>query len=385
MTTPTNRDRKKKLWDATDTRVDYGISGEEVSARQIQRLPSLASTFYPDLEESFSWKPTLVELFAGTRDDASPLSLIRDNTLVRHIYSYVASKWARHVTLTIPASCVGSDNEGTFVFPNGRIDEDWAEEGAYDGIQYKEVVPSSETPAYVAFVHCGFVKFPEPANRNINMMPFVFGNKASLPEELQCYYDMIEKCPYDKEESGKVGYLTVHESYVNAEKAQRREGLHIESPGVFSDDPNASVFEPGNEHTWGEGTMFNEPDRFEGGIYMASSVDNTSEVWDALVDRTIKGIVDHHGGCEHLRRFIGQGTKLEANQLIWMTDRTPHEALPQETSGYRQFFRVVTSRVSHWYANHSTPNPLVALPDNVTVIHGDKFANDHKRKHEVVE
>jgi hypothetical protein len=259
---------------------------------------------------------------------------------------------------------------------------------------------------FVAFSKCGVVEFPEPAERNVNMMPFIFGNKSSLPDDLQCYHELIEQCPYMRDEIGKVGYLTVHESYVDVGKAQRREGLHIESPGVFCDDePNAAAFSPGVEHPWGQG-VFLGPDRYEGGIYMASSVSNTSEVWDALVDKNVSGIVDKHGGCEHLRKLIGPGTKLQAGELIWMTDRTPHEAIPQQhrpaplpfsslrafcargpmtcaplirrvipqqESGHRQFFRVVAPYVSHWYADHSTPNPKVPLPDHVTVIKGNKF------------
>ena len=114
-------------------------------------------------------------------------------------------------------------------------------------------------------------------------------------------------------------------------------------------------------------------DRLEGGIFMASTVDNSCEIWDALVDKDTSGIVDRHGGCEHLRPLLGQGTKLKANELVWMTDRTPHEALSQTESGYRQFFRVVSSKVSHWFADHSTPNPLVPLPDHVVLVRGNKF------------
>ena len=44
--------------------------------------------------------------------------------------------------------------------------------------------------------------------------------------------------------------------------------------------------------------------------------------------------------------------------------------------GYRQFFRLVTSKVSFWYRDHSTPNPLGVRPDptiTLTVV-GDKFS-----------
>ena len=113
---------------------------------------------------------------------------------------------------------------------------------------------------------------------------------------------------------------------------------------------------------------------------MASSVSNTSQVWDALVDKRCPGIVDKHGGCEYLRPLIGKGTKLEAGELIWMTDCTPHEALPQETSGYRQFFRVVSPYVSHWYAEHNTRNPLVDIPEHVKIVTGNKFERGKKQE-----
>ena len=45
---------------------------------------------------------------------------------------------------------------------------------------------------------------------------------------------------------------------------------------------------------------------------------------------------------------------------------------------YRQFFRLVTSKVSFWYKDHSTPNPLGVEPDptiTLTVV-GDKFSKE---------
>ncbi|CAB9531470.1 expressed unknown protein (Partial), partial [Seminavis robusta] len=236
-----------------------------------------------------------------------------------------------------------------------------------------------------AFVSVKYVTFPEPADRNINMMPFRFGDKDSLPVEYQCYWHLIEECPYmdpNLFEGSSVGYLTVHESFVDATKAQRRQGLHIEAPGVSTAEELGNI-EAYSSHRkpvvhfhWGMGRYVEDDEtmRLEGGIFMASTVANTSQLWHALVDKSTPGIVDHHGGCEHLRPLLGQGQKLDANELIWMTDSTPHEALPQQESGYRQFFRVVTSEISHWHADHSTPNPLVPLPRDVTVVAGNKFA-----------
>jgi len=45
---------------------------------------------------------------------------------------------------------------------------------------------------------------------------------------------------------------------------------------------------------------------------------------------------------------------------------------------FRQFFRLVTSQVSLWYADHSTPNPLGVKPDPAItrIVVGDKFSED---------
>ena len=64
----------------------------------------------------------------------------------------------------------------------------------------------------------------------------------------------------------------------------------------------------------------------------------------------------------------------EAGEMVWMTDRTPHESLPIPAGTQRRYVRLVCSDVAAWYADHSTPNPLgVAPPTHVEIIHGDKF------------
>lgn len=136
-------------------------------------------------------------------------------------------------------------------------------------------------------------------------------------------------------------------------------------------------FDDEESEYWGRfcgGGHFSVGEHVEGGIYMASTVANTCKVWNALV--TDKNIVDRHGSCEHLRHLFGEGVALKANELVWMTDRTPHEAVPRTQYGYRQFFRLVTSQISHWYAAYSTPNPNVPVPDHVVIVEGNKFVQD---------
>mmetsp|Transcript_37336 Transcript_37336/g.81739 ORF Transcript_37336/g.81739 Transcript_37336/m.81739 type:complete len:193 (-) Transcript_37336:2994-3572(-) len=117
-----------------------------------------------------------------------------------------------------------------------------------------------------------------------------------------------------------------------------------------------------------------------GGIYVASTVQDSTEVYDALVHKSTPGIVDRHGGCEHLRRFCGKGTKLMENELVWLTDETPHESLLLRESQYRQFFRFVGPYVSHWYADHSTANPLCPVPDDVIIVRGNKFGIGYREE-----
>ena len=66
---------------------------------------------------------------------------------------------------------------------------------------------------------------------------------------------------------------------------------------------------------------------------------------------------------------------VKKNCIYWMTDRTPHEALRMKKTEYRQFFRLVTGKVSLWYEKHSTKNPYGLMPDSktTTIIKEPKF------------
>ena len=62
------------------------------------------------------------------------------------------------------------------------------------------------------------VRFPIPRNININMMPFIMEknfHNAKLPEYLRSYWDQIIRQFIVKSEVGKIGYLTIQESFVD--------------------------------------------------------------------------------------------------------------------------------------------------------------------------
>jgi hypothetical protein len=182
------------------------------------------------------------------------------------------------------------------------------------------------------FLRLGKVAFPPPSGLNVNMMPFIFGDKNSLPPELQGYFDLtmlcsvsnrwVSLCPGgDSPEqsymrvtsgdsvsastpflvscnTGTICYLTVQESEVKQNACQRRPGAHTEGGASIYPDMHQ---EAGGtlkvcEHTftygygaeydseWGggkqvDGCLF-------GGIYLASTVASTTRVWNARVDDT---------------------------------------------------------------------------------------------------
>ena len=336
----------------------------------------------PTQVKALPWSKHLSTLLCGVKDPQCSLHVLssHESTIVQRIYEILVDTWKPHIVLTPPAHCVGR------AVADSAWDEE-AEKEDYEQINHvfvegryvERLGRSEEARPEVAFSLVGKVEFPKPTGRNVNMLPFVMGAKDSLPEDLRPYYDaLISQCPVADEEYGKVMYLTVSEGMVDAASTQRRSGLHVEAAGGI--EGVNGKFLAGTESNWGGGVRDffypdteGEPDKFDGGLYMASNMDNTCELFDALVAKG-QGIVDYHGGGDHLRPFIGQGTKLKANELAWLTDRTPHQALPQPKSGYRQFFRLVTSNISVWFQQHSTANPKVPVPDHVLIIKEDKFS-----------
>mmetsp|Transcript_26763 Transcript_26763/g.58762 ORF Transcript_26763/g.58762 Transcript_26763/m.58762 type:complete len:379 (+) Transcript_26763:343-1479(+) len=247
------------------------------------------------------------------------------------------------------------------------------------------------------------ISFPQPRGACCNMMPIMLPNavcgsmpsdewKSTIPTRYKQYIPLIEACPLMEADGGKIGYLTVHESRIEEDgQSQRRPGLHTESPGLLQltgSGAGGEFTEPvyeGGTFLWGGGhhvqrkcgdeRSFCLRGNFEGGIYMASTVGQSCRVWNAKV--TDSSCIGRNGDIEHLRDVLGEGSMVGANELVWMTDMTPHESLPLPKGTYRQYFRLVTSNVSAWYSRHSTENELgIFPPSSVRIIDSDKFAAD---------
>lgn len=190
-----------------------------------------------------------------------------------------------------------------------------------------------------AYECVGAAEFPKyRGGIAVNMMPFVYGDRDSIPRELHGYLPIVDRCA--RLERGKVAYLTIDESAVTAGRSQRRAGAHTDGTRTTA---------------WGGGPWGGKAT--DGGIYMASS-DGSCRVWDAIVPGES---VSDHGAVSGLRAEDAE--RMRGGALYWMTDRTPHESLPVERDTLRQFVRVVSNKVGAWWARHSTANPLGVMPD----------------------
>lgn len=302
-------------------------------------------------------RDVLHDLLHGTLDPDNPLAALRANPLVwTNIFSRVDKWYTDHIdTKSVAYSCKLMDD--------------------YYGLFYNNIHNAVDFPKKD-------IRFPIPNDININMMPFeIYNPYNTLPVYLRNYLFIINGCMQDVNRSyqDRIAYLTIQEGLVPVGQSQRRSGLHIERPsGVIlnSSDKKDTLYAA---RTFGAGYYSDVP---IDGIYMASTVANSCKVWPALITNP-EEVADFHGGIEPLRDYLGEGYALAANELCWLTDRTPHESLPLSaptddqtaTHVYRQFFRLVVGPLSVWYSKINTPNPLGIQP-NAPISDADKFASD---------
>ena len=171
------------------------LSPQALESLKLHKRPCSILKFLDQDEKTLphGWNEVLKTFLAGTRskDSAVPLSMLRDHekTIVRLIFSFLVMPYAEKVRLTIPAGLVGNGYSRYLMkFVKARTTS-----GKYQRQMLENTaLTSSSNNGFVSFVSCGRVKFPEPANRKVNMLPFILGNKESLPEALQCYYPLVD-------------------------------------------------------------------------------------------------------------------------------------------------------------------------------------------------
>ena len=341
----------------------------------------------------------LKTILDGLYDDDCPLSKLRGCPhIMKVIWTDVNSFWSNAILFPFERS---EDAEDDF---NSVLSGDRRRSRVSPFVCSRENQDSFHSWLYFARIHLSQSlnsgrMFPEPSNININMMPFIAGatfEDCKLPTYLQPYWPLIQACLRPeigrgqwacwpkrtvKSDLGKVYYLTIEESFVEAGNSQRRPGLHVDSPGDVKVRRGKGAGHTYYGHDWGRGCAHvtgvdpRVSTILYGGIYLASNLAHSCRVWDCGVSPSVVGRL---GDIERLRAGLsGPGQDLLPNTLYWITDRTPHESLPVTESGVRQFFRLVTSEVSLWYRDHSTPNPLVQPdPDITKVVVGNKFSEE---------
>jgi hypothetical protein len=116
-------------------------------------------------------------------------------------------------------------------------------------------------------------------------------------------------------------------------------------------------------------------EQFVGGIFMVSNESDSCAIWNCRVHDPRGDIIGPHGNLERMRPLLGPpDLLLQAGEMVWITDKTPHESLPLRASAHRQYFRLVVGEVTAWFEEHSTANPLCELPATVRLVKGNKFA-----------
>ena len=240
------------------------------------------------------------------------------------------------------------------------------------------------------------VMFPKPQNLSISMMPFVMNpqfDDCYLPQIIRSYWEHLirplfrthcaEECHLEQE-VGKICYLTIHESYIDPGKSQRRLGLHTSHPGRVVLEETEETEKIHNETiVRGKGTSnvcfthvssravvhprkwrIVRSNQLNGGIYIATNAENSYRVWDCQIKKGVENeIIGKFGDVEHLRQYLDNGETIKSNTIYWITDRTPHESLPILEGTYRQYFSLVTHEVSLWFEDYYTQNPFGIEPD----------------------
>jgi len=331
--------------------------------------------------------PVLRALLEGVYDEGSQLYKLQGLVdVLEAIWGDVRKHWQAHILQCTLRRPMDDHLDWTSHYAENDDEDTWPDS-----------VSASENG--LAYAKLSRVHFPAPSKINVNMMPFIMNTKTfkdcRLPKHLEAYWKtLIRRCPLAQSQIGKVGYLTIHESYVEENSSQRRPGIHTESPGVLfihntSEDGKTVIKSSNGDGSarplhcgwgFGAGAYYRIPSEFDGGLFFASNRAESCRVWSCQIkeEDPDKPVICDMGDIEHLREFLPHSTTMAKNTLYWLTDRTPHESLPLKTGTHRQFFRLVTSDVSVWFEDHSTVNPLGVLPDpTITrIVKGSKFDKD---------
>ena len=174
--------------------------------------------------------PTLRVLLCGVYNDEHPLSVFRGmRYLIQSIWQFAGS--------------YDIEYDAKLISKYFDIPSEYRSISFYNGLSSPYFHRIDHTRQCDWSSRLDHLQFPEPLNYdiNINMMPFEMSNdyntlSSQLPADLSGYIPYIQAClECDHTQFGKICYLTIHESFVEKGKSQRRPGLHIELPAAGAD------------------------------------------------------------------------------------------------------------------------------------------------------
>lgn len=178
------------------------------------------------------------------------------------------------------------------------------------------------------------IQFPEFTGIRCLMMPFIQGDQESLPDDIRKQYgDIIDATFLEK---GEMGYLTIDESFVSANNAQRayrsKHGRALHTEGGKRE----------KLYAWGGGFGWGRKDHVilerDLEILIASNIGGTTAYWDDIVeDTTNDGDIGH---LAHLYPY-NAANFLQAGEVAKLSILTPHESIPVKQDCNRQFIRIV--------------------------------------------
>lgn len=195
----------------------------------------------------------------------------------------------------------------------------------------------------------GHIEFPRFAGVKCYMMPVIQGRPETLPNHLTQYADALSALSM---ENGKIGYLTVDESYVDAGRSQRGYGAGTRTIHTEACLSSHGISWGPSRPSWGGSGVWLKPDV---PVRVANSIDDTCLVWDGdVMDTTPDGDLSAMAD-----RFpVETGRSLKRGEVCQISIWTPHEPRPQQFSGGRQFIRLVGDGV-YGREPHFDTNDLV--------------------------
>lgn len=204
------------------------------------------------------------------------------------------------------------------------------------------------------------VDFPAFTGARVLMMPFQLRDPvATLPPTIAAYASavgaIVAALPI-RERGHGIAYLTIDEQFVEAGRAHRRPGLHVD--GWAKDGvPNGGAWGRGGGGGWGGQS------RPGTGFVMAASVTGAAAYLGEF-----DGEPAEFGDCEALREQTTRCYRLLLlPSLAYACDGlTVHESVPQGFAARRQFLRLSLPTAAAWPSS-CTPNPLGVLPEGPIV------------------